>query len=64
MSWSICDLYHRKPHNFVAQRKALLEHLGDHILAQRLILAVHHRVVQRRIERLARRAEHGERIRL
>ena len=43
----ICNLDHREADDLFADEEALLEDLGDHILAQTLLLDVHHGVVPR-----------------
>ena len=46
----ICNLDHREADDLFADEEALLEDLGDHILAQTLLLDVHHGVVPRGIK--------------
>ena len=49
----VCDLHHRVADHLVADLEALLEHLGNHVLAQVFILHMHHSVVEVGVERRA-----------
>ena len=53
----ICNLDHREADDLFADEEALLEDLGDHILAQTLLLDVHHGVVPRGIKDFSDLAE-------
>ena len=53
----ICDLYHCEPDDLFADLEALLEDLCNDVFTEALVLDVHDRVVQLRIEMIARRAE-------
>ena len=46
----VCNLDHRETDDLFADDKALLEDLGDHILAQPFLFDVHHGVVPRGIK--------------
>ena len=49
----ICNLNHCEADDFVAHLEALLEDLGDHILAKAFVLRMHHRIVEVGIEAVA-----------
>ena len=53
----ICDLYHCESDDLFADLEALLEDLCNDVFTEALVLDVHDRVVQLRIEMIARRAE-------